>query len=399
MKKILPILIIVAIIVPFASCAVVPREFLTEVTKGNIPGHELALINAHNEDVGTSEELLWQGPYSTYIWPTTAKQLNVTSTDVNDDAGDTGARIIFVQGLDSNYNRINETVIMDGQNRVLTTNSYLRINQLFVTYSGSTGTNEGDIYIGEGATVAGVPTIAYYMIDSDYGYSFTGVYTVPNNWTLIVYEDLTTTHIGTSKEVENYFHIRILNPPNNRTDWKVFEFHSSDIALPYGPRPPFSLSEKTDIFFTGECDVGSARIAKYLTGIIIHDSVINNSTLDWSNGDPSFQETQINSTAPVDVNVIGDVMSTQFIAFIVIAFVTMWIAWSTEVNRDAAMWYGFSLIWWIATMIQWILDEQSIGMIWVYTVPISFCVVQFINKNWFSVDDATENIRRSNPKF
>lgn len=287
-KIFLIIIIITGLVITPVYGELLPREFITEVAKGNVPGHELALVNGHNDAVGTTEELLWQGPYTDYIWPTTAKQLNVTSTNITDTLTGVGARIVQVIGLDADYKRINETINMNGQTPVTTTNSYLRINQLYVLYSGSTQKNQGNIYIGEGATIGGLPNIVYYMVNQLDGYSDVGIYTVPANFTFVLYKDLVTTFIGSSKEVQNNFNIRVLLPPNNRTTWNVFEFHSSDIALPYGPVPPFTTGEKTDIFFTCLVDVGTGICSRDLTGIIIHDSVINNSTLSWANGDPSF---------------------------------------------------------------------------------------------------------------
>ena len=108
-----------------------------------------------NLDVDAAEDIWTQG--GTYPFPAAAAATNIISTDVDDDGDpvDTGARTVFVEGLDTNYLPISETAIMDGTTQVVLDNEYLRIQRAWVVASGASGTNEGTINIRHGATVIG----------------------------------------------------------------------------------------------------------------------------------------------------------------------------------------------------------------------------------------------------
>ena len=76
------------------------RDFLIEVSKGNIAGHSLVHKFGKNEDVGaTFEPLTIGGVYQT-LQPAAATTLRVKAGNANDTAAGTGAREVTVQGLD-----------------------------------------------------------------------------------------------------------------------------------------------------------------------------------------------------------------------------------------------------------------------------------------------------------
>ena len=95
---------------------------------------------------------IWQAG-SNIVLPTTAGVVSIVSTDADDAAGDTGAQTVLINGLDSNYEPILETVNLNGTNPVTTTNSYLRVNTLRVVSSGSSKHNEGAITASIGGNV------------------------------------------------------------------------------------------------------------------------------------------------------------------------------------------------------------------------------------------------------
>ncbi len=90
------------------------------------------------------EEDVWtQGGALTYL--ASAETMNIVSTDVDDTASGTGARIVTIHGLDADYNLIQEDVILNGTTNVLTTKSYLRVYKLLAIDAGSSFHNEGII--------------------------------------------------------------------------------------------------------------------------------------------------------------------------------------------------------------------------------------------------------------
>jgi hypothetical protein len=119
--------------------------------------------------------------------------LKVSSSSANDTSNGTGARTVFLSGLDANHNTISETVSLTGQTAVLTVQSYLHVNQCYVATAGTSDGAEGTIYFGTGTVTAGVPATVYDVIAYDYNTRITGSYTVPAGYTAYVSQGLFST--------------------------------------------------------------------------------------------------------------------------------------------------------------------------------------------------------------
>lgn len=116
-----------------------------------------------------AETVIMSGGITTgrYTFPTTAAQLSLVSTS----ASDVGKSVV-ISGLDSNYDTITETVVINGTTPVTSVNSFLRVQRLSAS----------------GASIIGNVTasINSYILaclrDGD-GQSLQGVYTVPRGVT------------------------------------------------------------------------------------------------------------------------------------------------------------------------------------------------------------------------
>ena len=158
------------------------EPFELQVSRGQIPNHQSVTVFGYNGDVDTAIETVW--PHGGLLsFPTTALQMKVSSDSANDASAGTGARTVYISGLDANHNVISETVSMNGQTAVLTTNSYLHINQCYVATAGSLDAAAGTIYFGTGTVTAGVPATVYDVIQYDYNIRVTGSYTIPAGYT------------------------------------------------------------------------------------------------------------------------------------------------------------------------------------------------------------------------
>lgn len=158
------------------------EPFELQVSRGQITGHRSVTIFGYNPDVDTSRVTVW--PYTGIIpLPAAPLQMKVSSSSANDTESGTGARTVFVGGLDANHNEISEIVTLNGQTAVLTTQSFLHINQAYVATAGSSLSAEGDVYFGTGTVTAGVPSTVYDLIKFDYNQRITGSYTIPAGYT------------------------------------------------------------------------------------------------------------------------------------------------------------------------------------------------------------------------
>lgn len=112
------------------------------------------------------------------------------SSSANDAAAGTGARTLYIEGLNSSFNPISETWTVVGTTGTALTNAYIRINSIRVATAGSGGTNAGAItcwtryYAATGFT-SGSRHIT--MIAGE-GRSRSGAYTVPAGKTLLITE-------------------------------------------------------------------------------------------------------------------------------------------------------------------------------------------------------------------
>lgn len=107
-----------------------------------------------------------------------AETMSIASTSANDTLGGSGAQIILIDGLDNDYNLIQEVINLSGTTPVVTVNSYIRVHRLRVVFSGTGKTNAGVIT----ATASTAATTQAQILA---GKSITRMshFTIPNGYT------------------------------------------------------------------------------------------------------------------------------------------------------------------------------------------------------------------------
>ena len=165
------------------------EPFELQVARNQITFHKSVTIFGYNDDVDGTLETVWpQGGILPFL-PAPAN-LSVSSDNANDTSNGTGARTVYIEGLDANHNVISETVTLNGLTAVSTVNQYLHINALYVSSAGSLDSAAGNIYFGTGTVTLGVPANIYDIIKFDYNTRLTGSYTVPAGYTAYVSQGL-----------------------------------------------------------------------------------------------------------------------------------------------------------------------------------------------------------------
>lgn len=165
------------------------EDFQIGVASGDLsPSYKQIYKFGQNQAVGNSVETIWEEG-GLYVYPPSATTMTVSSSDANDTSAGTGARTIQISGLDGSYNEVSETIIMNGQTAVTTSNTYLRVNRALVLTAGSGGANAGIIYVGTGTVTAGVPVNKYTTINGDgLNQSLQAFWTVPAGYTAYIYQ-------------------------------------------------------------------------------------------------------------------------------------------------------------------------------------------------------------------
>ena len=159
------------------------EPFELQVSRNQITFHNRLFQFGANTNLQTSTQTVWTGTASNYVYPSAATVIKVSSSDANDTSAGTGARTVYIYGLDANYAEISETVSLNGQTAVNTVNSYLRINDFYVLTAGSGGTAAGIIYAGVGSVTAGVPATIYSIMPNSYNSAAQALWTVPAGYT------------------------------------------------------------------------------------------------------------------------------------------------------------------------------------------------------------------------
>lgn len=228
-------------------------DFYLAVAKGDFTGYTKVSKFGRNANVKSAGyETIWDGS-ELYPWPTAAETLNVVSSDTNDTSAGTGARTVEIEGLDSNWDVLTETVSMNGTTNVTTTNSFLRVYRARVVTAGSTGTNAGTITM---TNTTSSNVIAQISVDtSGFGQTLMACYTIPNGKTGY----LISVNGSSSKDNEHTF--RLLARDNTVTDaaWNTKELMNARGGFNlYKKFAINKYTEKTDLDFQAIASAASA---------------------------------------------------------------------------------------------------------------------------------------------
>lgn len=213
-----------------------------------------------NPDVDSaSPEHVWEGG-GDYTWIATAETVSVVSSDANDTAAGTGARTVTIEGLDSNWDLMSETIVLNGVTPVVSSSSWWRINRAYVATVGTGYVNAGDI-TGTGSDSSDV----HFKITADLGQSQLGFYTVPNGYQL----SLEQIYAYAFKQANAAFEVR-MRTRENLGPWRLqgtFGAHSQGGYAHRDYRPGLVIPTKTDIEFIAEVSADNCGISVEFDGV------------------------------------------------------------------------------------------------------------------------------------
>ena len=219
------------------------EPFELQVSRGQIEAHRSVVVFGYNSDIDTSIETVWPAG-GLLSFPAAALQMTVSSSSTSDTSAGTGARTIVIEGLDADHNEISETVTLNGQTAVTTTNSYLHINNAYVATAGSGLSAAGSIYIGTGTVTAGVPATIYDIIAFDYNARVTGSYTIPAGYTGYLTQGLFSAgQLSGSTSITGRLMTRGTNSIRMTAAVVTLNNGSADYAFEY----PVAIPEKTTV--------------------------------------------------------------------------------------------------------------------------------------------------------
>jgi len=226
------------------------------IAGGLVDGYSAIHKFGRNPNVGNIPETIWMygGLYS-YLDVGSDSTVYAYSASSDDGPGNDGAHTITVQGLDNDFNEIEETITVNG---AASTASFLRVYRAFVATAGVLTANDGNILIstaasGGGTVLADIGTIGTGST-TGLGQTQLALYTIPAGKTGY----LTTWNIGVAP-MNNAVTVTLLA---RELDGDA-PFRTKDIVDIVGGYTtqnysiPLRFPEKTDIEVRGTGDTSS----------------------------------------------------------------------------------------------------------------------------------------------
>jgi len=220
------------------------KSLETGLVDGTIP----VIKFGFNPDTGTSFTEVWDVG-TVYAYQTVAAKIRVYSTGVDTGAG-TGANTVWVQGVDGNYNLIEETFTLDSATGyVESTQSFFRVFRSQVLVAGSGNVNANDIDI---KNTAG--SVTYARIAASNGQTLMALYTVPAGYTAYVIG----WNLSSPKLVDIESHLEMRSNNGVNGSWQIKDHqhvYQSVMIKPYSPY--LTVVEKTDIRIRAKTSTGT----------------------------------------------------------------------------------------------------------------------------------------------
>lgn len=230
------------------------KPWILQVAQGEVPGTIGLSISGYGPTIGTTFQPAWE--LGTYTFLTSAQQLRLWS----ESASDTNVSVL-ISGLDSNYNPLTETVVLtNGLTGVLTTNSFLRVNNIALT---RTPQNIGNIHVG---TSDKTNTLAYIgpINDGSSGRSQMTVYTVPAGHTFyLTQSNWYTNQSGSQTALYRSWTQKQGGVVNIVLTFPLQQQYNSVKVVPR------AYTEKTDIQWQVSSSSGTSRIGGQIEGYLI----------------------------------------------------------------------------------------------------------------------------------
>jgi len=225
-------------------------------------GGEALYKFGRNPEVGAVEEVLWDLG-GEYPWPTSADTVTIQSTSVDDTVGGSGATHIVIQGLDADWNYLEEVVELAGTTPVVGQRNFLRVFRAFNTAAGSLGINQGDLTIKH---TTSNDILAF--ITSTTGQTLMAVYTVPAGKKAIIKRVGITA--GQGKNGIVFFRTR-----DNSTDTPATQLYGAVdvyqnqvvIDLAY----PIEAPEKTDLWMSATSESAGTSLSGTFN-LVVYDA-------------------------------------------------------------------------------------------------------------------------------
>ena len=232
--------------------------YLFDIAEGHVSGHEAWSNFGYSPSVGTGATDLWSKG-GAYVFPGTAMQMSVFSSNAADTSAGTGAQTVHIHYLDGGWAEKIATVSMNGTALVNTTETDIyRINGFDVVAAGTYKRAVGNISV---TGTAGLVT--YDHISANFLVARNSAYTVPIGKALYI-TDVRGAYGHSSNQPEYGRLLFYATVNDNVVTPGLFygfgESMSDNTTIPIQIPLPYRMPEKCDIKIS--CIASAAGIAE-----------------------------------------------------------------------------------------------------------------------------------------
>ncbi len=230
-----------------------------EMAKGNVPGHSIDFMFGRNPAVGTTKEDVW-GIGGLLVYPTAGEQWEVVSSDANDTLGGTGANLVVLTHLDTDFVIQNELVAMNGTTPVTTAATNMFRPKLFVVVNwGSALENVGNITI----RVAGGGDDRGF-IEAGFNNSLDGFYTVPAGFSVQILWN--NPNVARNDGIQFFFRARTISGGGFFTP-VIIELFNQSSPINFGA--PIAFGEKSDLRMEAVNTTGGTAFGHWVLQLVL----------------------------------------------------------------------------------------------------------------------------------
>lgn len=228
-------------------------DAMLEIAHRRVSGAEPVHMFGFNRSISTNYETIFNNGGGIYTFPTSADTLTVSSSSASDTMA------VLIQGLDANYQPVNDIVTLQGTTEVETNFEFLRLNNAVIL----SGENAGNISIEHGSDLVG-------YLEQGYGVQQAIVYTVPAGHSLYIKQ--VTFHSGTAN-FNQYIFSRACTRANTGRELHFWE-STWQTDMKFDLQIPFRVAEKTDFTIESKGSTafgGENEVNVYLGAILLEN--------------------------------------------------------------------------------------------------------------------------------
>jgi hypothetical protein len=255
------------------------NDYFIEAAAQNI-GNNTYIVNkfGHNAAVGTTPVPISHGGIYRTPQVSGATTVRVKAGDADDASDGTGARSIYIEGINASGEKVSEVIPTNGETAgANSSNSYIRLYRAYVNESGTYGSQSSSSHAADIVIENSAGTADWITIDLDSAgfadsQSEVGAFTVPRGKTAYILN--ITYAVDSTKQTSLFLYKR-----NNILDTsapyssvrKQFGIFAAKSTGTFDLKVPIKIEELTDIGFLASVDSNTAGVSIYFS-VLIRDN-------------------------------------------------------------------------------------------------------------------------------